>query len=452
MNTRSRLSSLMVGTLAALVLASCALGISDTPSTPIPNTPAPRTMTAATVPAMATATAATTATVAPAATVGTTATAAAGMVAAVTATVGSTATANTNTARATAAVTMPTTQPPPVAGGQMLTVREVNRRARPAVVQITNNQQQRATSGNNPLGPRGTASVGYEVPAGTGTGFIFDPRGYIITNNHVVDGAASLTVTTTDNKSYDAKLIGAYPDGDIAVIQITCMGDCPTVPVGDSSRLEVGDQVVAIGNALGLEGGPTVTAGVVSALGRTLQEPGEGNQPGPFLIDLIQTDAAINPGNSGGPLFNMQGEVIGINTLGATRAESGAVAQSVGFAISINTAKSTADALIAMQPVPRPFIGISYGLISPSQAAQLRLPVNTGVRVNQVQPGSPADRGGIRTGDVITRLDGQEVRGESGFASILLKRKPGDTIGVTVLRDGQPRDLMVTLVQSMTRR
>ena len=296
MGTRSRLSSLVAGFVAALVLTSCSLGNNDAPIR-VGSTDTPRTTTATTATTLVTV-AATTVTTPPAVTVG------------------NTATANTNTARATASVAMPAAmQLPtiaPAATGMdapMLSVKEVNRRARPAVVQVTNNQQQQARTSNNPLTPRGTAGAGYEVPAGTGTGFIFDKRGYIITNNHVVEGAASLTVTTTDNKNYDAKLIGAYPDGDIAVIQIQCPGDCPIVALGDSSRLEVGDGVVAIGNALALEGGPTVTAGVVSALGRTLQEPGDNNQGGPFLTDLIQTDAAINPGNSGGPLFNMQGEV-----------------------------------------------------------------------------------------------------------------------------------------------
>ncbi len=215
-----------------------------------------------------------------------------------------------------------------------------------------------------------------------------------------------------------ARLVAAYPEGDIAVVQINCNGDCPTVALGDSGKLEVGEGLVAIGNALGLEGGPTVTAGVVSALGRTEQEPtdsGVGSadrargQPGAFLIDLIQTDAAINPGNSGGPLFNMQGEVVGINTLGAGQAEPGVQAQGIGFAISINTAKATADALINSQPVPRPFIGISYGTLNAQQAAQLKLPYNTGVLVAQVSPGSPAEKAGIqRTIDL--KMDGQDVQ------------------------------------------
>ena len=325
--------------------------------------------------------------------------------------------------------------------GQALSVADINERVRPAVVQITNNQQA--------SGPGGVSN-GPAIPAGVGTGFVYDKRGYIITNNHVISGATTITVATADNKTYTAKLIGAYPEGDLAVLQIPVTGDVPTVPLGDSSKLRVGDPVVAIGNALALEGGPTVTSGVVSALGRTIQEPSDGPQPGAFLIDLIQTDAAINPGNSGGPLVNGRGEVVGINTLGAGQSDSGATVQGIGFAISINSAKPVADALVAGQPIPRPFMGISYSPLRPVQDAQLGLPANTGVLIGNVTSGSPAEKAGIQRNDVILKINGQDVRGESGVPSMLLSKKPGDTITVTILRGGKQQDVQVTLAQAPT--
>lgn len=351
----------------------------------------------------------------------------------------------TSATNATSAATTTTLTSAPVnASGQLLSVAEINKRVRPAVVQITNNQKQTGRFGSN----------GPAIPAGVGTGFIYDKRGFIMTNNHVVEGASSLTVATTDNKTYDAKIIGTYPDNDLAVIQINGNGDLPTVPLGDSSQLQVGDPVVAIGNALALDGGPTVTSGVVSALGRTVQEPGDSSQGsqatqgGALLIDTIQTDAAINPGNSGGPLLNGRGEVIGINTLVAGQAEPGVTAQGIGFAISINSAKPVADALMNHQPVPRPFVGISYGPLSPTQDAQLNLPANTGAVIATVQSGSPADKAGLQKNDVILKIDGQDVRGESGFPSLLLRHKPGDTITLTILRGSKQQDVQVTLAQA----
>ncbi|MEO8715169.1 MAG: trypsin-like peptidase domain-containing protein [Acetobacteraceae bacterium] len=338
------------------------------------------------------------------------------------------------------------------AGGQPLSVAAINQKVRPAVVQITNNQKVQ--------GKFGSANSA-AVPTGVGTGFIIDKRGYILTNNHVVEGASSLTVATTDNKTYDGKIVGTYPQGDLAVVQITGNGDFPTVPLGDSSKLQVGDPLVAIGNALALQGGPTVTTGVVSALGRVAQEPGSGSSGsgssgsgssgsaansagGPFLVDLIQTDAAINPGNSGGPLLNAAAQVVGINTLGSSQA------QGIGFAISINSAKPVADALIAGQPVPRPFVGITTGSLNPQQDAQLGLPANTGVGIGTVTPGSPADNAGLKADDIIMKFDGQTVQGEEGFVGSLLSHKPGDTVTFTILRATQQQDIKVTLGQAPT--
>jgi serine protease Do len=436
--TRTRAIPVTLMLLIALFLSACSLGgNSSSATTPAPTT-APTTAAAATVSATTAPASAVVATAAPSSAprsttaVGTSATGSATAASAST-------TANANATPATTLISAPVTT-----SGQLLSVAQINQKVRPAVVQITNNQKVQGRFGQ---------SNGIAVPAGVGTGFIFDKRGYILTNNHVVDGANSLTVATTDNKTYDGKIVGMYPQGDLAVVQINGNGDLPTVALGDSSTLHVGDPVVAIGNALALAGGPTVTSGVVSALGRVAQEPGSGganSAGGPFLVDLIQTDAAINPGNSGGPLLNAAGEVVGINTLGAGQAEPGVQAEGIGFAISIDSAKPVADALIAGQPVPRPFVGITTGSLNPQQDAQLGLPANTGVGIASVQSGSPADKAGLQANDIITKFDGQAVQGEEGFVGFLLKHKPGDTVTFTVLRNKQPQDIKVTLGQAPT--
>src|SRR5581483_11366470 len=208
-------------------------------------------------------------------------------------------------------------------GGFRTAVRRVAQQVRPAVVQITN-EQVAADRFNQ----------GVTVPAGVGSGVIYDPQGHILTNNHVVEGALRLLVSLPDDRSSPARLVGGDPQTDLAVVQIDAP-DLPVAALGDSSELQVGDWVVAIGNALGLPGGPTVTVGVVSALGRTIQEPGtRTNSAGPFLFDVIQTDAPINPGNSGGPLVDLDGQVVGISSVMAGQAEPGVQAQGIGFAIA----------------------------------------------------------------------------------------------------------------------
>jgi S1-C subfamily serine protease len=432
--------------MIALFLSACSLGVSSSSATKTAPTTAPTTA-ATTAPAAAATVSATTAPAsAAAATTAPSSATTAGTIATGSATTASTtANASANATPATNLISAPIG-----AGGQPLSVAQINQKVRPAVVQITNNQKVQGRFGQ---------SNGIAVPAGVGTGFIFDKRGYILTNDHVVEGASSLTVATTDNKTYDGKIVGTYVQGDLAVVQINGNGDLPTVALGDSSKLQVGDPVVAIGNALALAGGPTVTSGVVSALGRVAQEPASGSPGngssssasnsagGPFLVDLIQTDAAINPGNSGGPLLNAAGEVVGINTLGAGEAEPGVQAEGIGFAISIDSAKPVADALIAGQPVPRPFVGITTGSLNPQQDAQLGLPANAGVGIASVQPGSPADKAGLQANDIIVKFDGQAVQGEEGFVGFLLKHKPGDTVTFTVLRNKQQQDIKVTLGQ-----
>src|SRR6266545_3308009 len=314
-------------------------------------------------------------------------------------------------------------------------VRAVVQNVRPAVVQITNEQ-----ANSDPFSNQTTT-----VPVGVGSGVIYDALGHILTNNHVVEGAEQLIVSLPDGRVFPAKLLGADPTTDLAVVQISGT-DLPLAAFGDAGALAVGDWVVAIGNALALPGGPTVSAGVVSALGRTVQEPGETpKQPGPYLFDVIQTDAPINPGNSGGPLLNLQGQVIGINTLAATQAEPGVQAQGIGFAISITTAKPIADQLAATGRAIHPFVGVSLTDLTPALARRLTVSAKNGVVVQSVTRGSPADTAGLQPRDVITALDGTTVVDQSTFARLIDSHHVGDTVDMTTLRGGQTLQMHVTL-------
>jgi S1-C subfamily serine protease len=314
----------------------------------------------------------------------------------------------------------------------------VAEQVKPAIVQITNLQVQPGQF------------VGPAVPSGVGSGVIYDNQGHILTNNHVVAGAQQLQVSLPDRRSFKATVVGTDPQTDLAVVQI--QGDnLPVATLGDSSQLQVGDWVVAIGNALALPGGPTVTQGVVSALGRTVQEPGDQpNTSGPFLFNVVQTDAPINPGNSGGALVNLDGQVIGINTLVAGQAEPGVQAQGIGFAIAIATAKPIADQLVSSGHAVHPFLGISYVALTPSLAAQLGTNAQSGIVVGAVMPGSPADTAGIQPRDVITAIDGQQLTDESSLAQTLSQHKPGESVTLTVERGGQQQDVSVTLGNAPT--
>jgi S1-C subfamily serine protease len=313
-------------------------------------------------------------------------------------------------------------------------IQTVANSVRPTVVQITNMQSQ-----------VGSFNQGAAVPAGVGSGVIYDGAGHILTNDHVVAGAQQLQVSLPDKRSFAATMVGEDPQTDLAVVQIS--GDnLPIAELGASSNMQVGAWVVAIGNALALPGGPTVTQGVVSATGRTVQEPGQTpNTAGPFLFDAIQTDAPINPGNSGGALVNLNGQVIGINTLVATQAEPGVSAQGIGFAIAIDTAKPIADQLVTTGHAVHPYLGIAYGPLTPSLAVRLGVNTDNGFVVGQVAPGSPAASAGIQPGDVIIAVDGQPLDSESALAQNLNQHKPGDSITLTVIRNGQQQSIQVTL-------
>jgi S1-C subfamily serine protease len=266
----------------------------------------------------------------------------------------------------------------------------------------------------------------------------------ILTNNHVIDGAQSLLVSLTDGRTFPGTLVGGDPQTDLAVVKING-SNLPIVTLGDSSKLRVGEWNVAIGNALALPGGPTVTNGVVSALGRSAQEPGSTKtSSGPILFDLIQTSAPINPGNSGGPLLNMAGEVIGINTLGAVEAEPGVQAQGISFAISINSARPIAQQLVQNGSVKHAYMGIDYTALTPSIIARLGTTQTQGV-VTALLRGGPAESAGIRTKDIITTADNQKLTDETSLARVFLNHLPGDTITVTLVRGNSPQDVKVTL-------
>lgn len=279
---------------------------------------------------------------------------------------------------------------------------------------------------------------------GSGSGVIVSDEGFLLTNNHVVEGAGELAVVFADNTRREAELIGTDPLNDIAVLKVE--GELPAVAViGDAAALQPGETVLAIGSPLG-NFRNTVTAGVVSALNRSVG-PMEG---------LIQTDAAINSGNSGGPLINLRGEVVGINTLVVRNdldfGSSAAPVEGLGFAVPSTIFRNVAEQLIANGEVRYPFLGVSYLAIDGDIAAELGLPVQNGalIRPNAstgaaVTPGSAADRAGIRDGDIIVAVDGTRLDYNTSLRQLLLRHKPGDTVTITVLRDGQEQDMQVTL-------
>src|SRR5215469_7543468 len=286
---------------------------------------------------------------------------------------------------------------------------------------------------------------------GAGSGFIVDPRGYILTNFHVVAGAQTVEVILGDKSRYPAKFIGADRRNDVALLKIDPKGkQLVVLPLGDSSTLQVGQKVLAIGNPFGFQS--TLTTGVVSALGRTVQTSQET-----FIDEAIQTDASINRGNSGGPLINTHGEVIGVNS--AIYTPSGTAA-GIGFAIPINTAKLIANDLISEGKVRRAYLGVQTLELTGWLAEALDLPVREGLLVEQTTKNSPAAAAGVKGGDraaqagmrriyiggdVIVGLDGQKVANQFDMNVILNRKRPGDSVTVTVYRGAKKMDIAVKL-------
>lgn len=276
------------------------------------------------------------------------------------------------------------------------------------------------------------------VEQGTGSGFIISADGMILTNAHVVAGADSVTVNLKDGRSFEGRVMGSDDLTDVAVVKIES-NNLPTIRMGDSDRLRPGEWAIAIGNPLGLDN--TVTAGIISATGRTSGDIGVTDK----RVGFIQTDAAINPGNSGGPLLNQSGEVIGMNTaiIGG--------AQGLGFAIPIKTAQRIAQELIANGRVEHAFLGIRMTNLTPEMRdrinstpnANLRVTEDRGVLVVQVVPNSPAARAGLRTGDVITRIDNENVTRASEVQQKVDQTTLGDSLQLSIRRDG--RDLQVSV-------
>ncbi|MFI5315118.1 MAG: Do family serine endopeptidase [Myxococcota bacterium] len=268
----------------------------------------------------------------------------------------------------------------------------------------------------------------YKVPS-LGSGFVISPDGYIVTNNHVVEGVDEIKVHFSDGKVRDAKIIGTDPKTDLALIQVADAKDLPALPLGDSDAILPGDFVVAIGNPFGLD--HTVTLGIVSAKGRELGQ-------GPY-DDYIQTDAAINPGNSGGPLLDLSGAVIGINSAINPQANT------IGFAVPINLAKEILPQLKASGTVTRGWLGVSIQEVTPELASALKLDVREGVLVAQTSPGGPADKAGMQRGDVIQSFAGKPVGRPRELSRAVAATGVGATVEVVVLRDGKSVPLHVTI-------
>jgi serine protease Do len=282
-----------------------------------------------------------------------------------------------------------------------------------------------------PFGQTGASTV-------SGSGVFISDQGYVLTNNHVIEGVQDVTLVLADGSEEKATVVGSDPYSDVAVLKAD--GKVPAVAtLGNSDVLIPGESVIAIDSPLGSFKN-TVTVGVVSATGRSI-DTGEGYQ----IEDLIQTDAAINQGNSGGPLVNLAGEVIGINTLIVRSTGTGAVAEGLGFSIPISNARVVADQIIQNGYFSRPYLGINYQPITPDISAMYRLPVQYGAYITQVKSGSPADQAGLRRGDIITRVGDISLDDTHAYINTLFTHKPGEQVTLEVVRNGKTVQVQVTL-------
>ena len=284
-----------------------------------------------------------------------------------------------------------------------------------------------------------------KVEVGGGTGFVISEDGLILTNKHVVsEQGADYTVITNDGEKYEAQILATDPFNDLALLKVEGI-NLPPLELGDSSKIKIGQTVIAIGNALG-EYRNTVTKGVISGVGRTITA-GNGRGFSETLEDVIQTDAPINFGNSGGPLIDLQGKVIGVNTAIASGG------QLIGFAIPINQAKEVIESVKKYGKVVYPFLGVRYVLIDESIAKKNNLPVDYGALIVRgenvtdlaVVPGSPADKAGLMENDIILEVQGEKVTKENNLGKLIRKHKPGDTIELKILRKGEEKTVEVTL-------
>jgi serine protease Do len=332
----------------------------------------------------------------------------------------------------------------PVAKRQILVqensaVIDVAKKVSPSVVSITSKSVTQGFFGNP------------QQVEGAGTGMILTSDGLIMTNRHVVaDANANYTVVLSGGKSYPAKIVSIDSTNDIAFVRITASG-LPAVALADSGQVQVGQRVVAIGNALG-QFQNTVTDGIISGLSRGISAgDSSGNAQGTEqLQNLFQTDAAINPGNSGGPLVNLAGQVVGMNT-----AVAGQGSQNIGFAIPINDAKPLIASVKSTGRIVRAYLGVRYVALDPQTAQANNLPVSDGAWVQAqddqnpgVVPGSPADKGGVKEGDIITKIGGKSINSTNSLQSLIGKYKPGDKVTLTVNRGGKTQTVDVTLEEA----
>ena len=333
--------------------------------------------------------------------------------------------------------------PAPVGPGMPTSFADIAEQVNPAVVTVNASARGEASppprrpGGFDPLDPmfRGPDRERRGPRRGAGAGFLVDRDGYLITNHHVVEGAERITVRLASGQTLPATLVGTDPDTDIALLRVRAERQLPAAVLGDSDTLRVGEWVVAIGNPLAYE--HTVTAGVVSFLGRKLFDSS--------LDRYIQTDAAINLGNSGGPLINTRGEVIGINAAISSRAPT------IGFAIPINQAKAILPQLKAGGRVARGYVGVALRDVDPDLRDALNLSNTTGAVVQDVTPGSPAERAGLRPYDVIAALDGQAVSTGDELIAMVSARRPGDAVTLQVMRDGRDTSMLVKLAERPVR-
>ena len=275
---------------------------------------------------------------------------------------------------------------------------------------------------------------------GSGSGVIIRPDGYIVTNNHVVNGATTIQVTLNNNQQYEATVVGTDPATDVAIIKVDATG-LPTIPLGDSDKLRLGEWVLAIGSPLGAQLRSTITAGIVSAKGRSMPD-----NSGEFKIEsFIQTDAAVNPGNSGGALVNKKGELVGINT--AIVSQTGAYS-GYSFAVPVNIVKRVAQDLMDFGSVKRAVLGISMGSVDKKFADEMKLSDVSGVYINEVLKGSAAEKAGLQKNDVIIAIDGQKVTDASSVQARVNGYHPGDKATITYIRDGKTQETQVVFQAS----
>jgi putative serine protease PepD len=324
-------------------------------------------------------------------------------------------------------------------------VQEVLAKVEPAVVSI---DSQSGDSGG---------SAGGDFVQAAGSGMILTPDGEVLTNNHVIAGASSVTVTLfAQTKSLTAHVLGTDPTDDLALLQIDHTSGLPTVTFGDSSRTRVGDSVLAIGNALALAGGPTVTEGIVSAENRSLSAQNDTGQT-ENLSGLLQTDAAINPGNSGGPLVNSDAQVVGMNTAVASSSTGNAPTENIGFAIAVDSVKprltqlrqggsgGTANTTPVVPSANSAYIGVTVGTVTPALQQQDNLTPSSGALVLSVQPGSPAEMAALQVNDVIVSFNSTTVQSPSDLTAAIHPLKPGDRVSLGVYRGSNRMTVPVTL-------